>query len=539
MKLFKNGKIYIERESFAEAMIIEDNRIIKVGTSNECFNVFKGESVVDLKGQTVLPGLIDSHLHFLMTAEYLSLLPITDVSSMKELIERCQTHIEENELTKDSVLYTEGWNHTAFTDEKRMPNRFDLDQASAEVPIVLVRVDRHVMSLNTAALNYFDITGKTTVANGGEIIKDESGEPTGILTENAVDLVKAKLPRKTKAEKKALLIDTMKLANQVGLTSVHTNDAKDETIEDTLKLYEELENEQLLTIRFYQQIWFNDGKYLSDFLNSSHAFHQGSRWNKVGPIKFFIDGTLGSRTAALRAPYSDDPTTRGMLTKSQETLTKEVKSAVDHGFQVIVHGIGDRGIETILNAYDAALKGLPNTLRLGINHMQITGHDLIERVADKGYLTYVQPVFLDDDMPIIHDRIGEERANTSYLFQTMAKKGIRQSFSSDAPIVSFNPFHNIQCAVTRNRLEFTEAEPYLPSEAVDIYSAVDAYTYEGAYASFEESDKGRLKEGYLADFIILDKDIFTCEARQIKTIKVTETYVDGDSVYSVGEADEK
>ncbi|WP_423190044.1 amidohydrolase [Alkalibacterium sp. f15] len=539
MKLFKNGKIYIERESFAEAMIIEDNRIIKVGSKNECLSVFKGESVVDLKGQTVLPGLIDSHLHFLMTAEYLSLLPITDVSSMKELIERCQKHIDENELTKETILYTEGWNHTTFTDEKRMPNRFDLDQASADVPVVLVRVDRHVMSLNTAALNYFGITSDTTVANGGEIIKDESGKPTGVLTEGAVDLVKAKLPRKTKAEKKKLLIDTMKLANQVGLTSMHTNDAKDETIEETLKLYEELEKEQRLTLRFYQQIWFNDGKYLSGFLNSSYSFQQGSSWNKVGPIKFFIDGTLGSRTAALREPYSDDLTTRGMLTKSQETLTEEVKSAVDHGFQVIIHGIGDRGIETILNAYDAALNGQPNILRLGINHMQITGMDLIERVAEKDYLTYVQPIFLDDDMPIIYDRVGEERANTSYLFQTMINKEIHQSFSSDAPIVSFNPFFNIQCAVTRNRLDSSNAEPYLPSEAVDIYSAIDAYTYEGAYASFEETDKGRLKEGYLADFIILDKDIFTCEPQQIKAIKVIETYVDGDCVYSVGEADEK
>ena len=537
MKLFINGKIYIERETFAEAMIIKEQYIYKVGTNEECMSVFDGDSVIDLKGQTVLPGLIDSHLHFLMTAEYLSLLPITGVTSMTELVEKCRNHIAEMEWTKNSVLYTEGWNHTLFTDKKRMPNRFDLDKASQHVPIVLVRVDRHVMSLNTAALNYFNITKETTVPIGGEIQKDGSGNPTGILTEGAVDLVKAKLPRNTQDEKKQALVETMKLANQVGLTSMHTNDAKDETISETLKLYEELEKENILTLRFYQQIWFNNGNYLLDYLNSGKSFHQGTRWNRIGPVKFFIDGTLGSRTAALREPYSDDPSTWGMLTKSEETLTKEVKLAVDHGYQVITHGIGDLGIETILNAYDRALNGRPNTLRLGINHMQITGMDLIERVAARDYLTYVQPIFLDDDLPIIRDRVGDKRADKSYLFKTMIERNIHQSFSSDAPIVSFNPFYNIQCAVTRNRLSEPSAEPYLAEQALDIYSAIDAYTYEGAYASFEEDTKGRIKEGYLADFILLDQDIFTCRLDQIKDIDVLETYVDGVSVYKKRDAD--
>ncbi|SFC55042.1 hypothetical protein SAMN04488102_11026 [Alkalibacterium subtropicum] len=538
MKVFINGKIYLERGSFAEAMIVEGNRIIKVGTNTDCLQVLKEaaqESVTDLKGKTVLPGLNDSHLHFLMTAEYLSLLPITDVTAMEELINRCRNYIKKNNLTSDDVLYTEGWNHTTFTDGKRMPDRSDLDQASMDVPIVLVRVDRHVMSLNTAALHYFNITGETLLSTGGEIKKDADGQPTGILTEGAVDLVKAKLPKKSREEKKALLVDSMALANKMGLTSMHTNDAKDEDIDETLSLYKELEDEKRLSVRFYQQIWFNNGRYLVNFFNSDHSFHQGSAWNKIGPIKFFIDGTLGSRTAALRKPYADEPTTWGMLTKSPETLTKEVKQAVANGYQVIIHGIGDLGIETILDAYDEALDGQPNTLRLGINHMQITGPDLIDRVADKEYLTYVQPIFLDDDIPIIRERVGNERADTSYLFKTMQEKGIHQSFSSDAPIVSFNPFYNIQCAVTRNRLDSTESNPYLPEEAMDISAAIDAYTYESAYASFDETEKGRIREGYLADFIVLDKDIFTCAHSEIKTTKVLATFVDGKCVYEAGE----
>jgi len=542
MNVFLNGKIYLERGCFAEAVAVEGNRIIKVGTNSDCEKLItwgSDDSVIDLQGKTVLPGLNDSHLHFLMTAEYLSLLKITDVTSLNELVERCRNYIIENRLAGDDVLYTEGWNHTVFTDEKRMPERKDLDQASDVVPIVLVRVDRHVMSLNSAALRYFDIGKDTVLKTGGEIKKDEHGQPTGILTEGAVDLVKARLPKKSIEEKKALLVDTMALANKMGLTSMHTNDAKDETIEETLALYKELEEEGRLSVRFYQQIWFNDDQYLSDFFNSGYDFHQGSAWNKIGPVKFFIDGTLGSRTAALRKPYADDPTTSGILTKSQQTLTKEVALAVDNGYQVIIHGIGDRGIETILNAYDAVLKGEPNKLRLGINHMQITGRDLIDRVAERGYLTYVQPIFLDDDMPIIEERVGDERAETSYLFKTMQEKGIHQSFSSDAPIVSFNPFYNIQCAVTRNRLKQPFKEPYLSQEAMDVSSAIDAYTYESAYASFEEKEKGRIKEDYLADFIVLDKDIFTCGLEEIKDINVLATYVDGQCVYNAGERNEK
>ena len=397
------------------------------------------------------------------------------------------------------------------------------------------------MSLNTAALEYFNISEGTKTRLNGEIKRDTRDRLTGILTEGAVDLVKAKMPKKSRKKIKEQLVDTMYRANKVGLTSVHTNDAKDENIEETLSLYKELEKEGRLTLRFYQQIWFNNDTYLPDFFNKKHFFREGTHWNKIGPIKFFIDGTLGSRTAALREPYADDEGNLGMLTKTEETLYKGVKQALDNGYQVITHAIGDRGIETVLNAYDNALGERPNKLRLGINHMQITDHDLIERTKKKNYLTYVQPIFLNDDIPIISERIGSKRAKTSYLFKTILDSGIHQSLSSDAPIASFNPFYTIQCAVTRNRLNDSGSanEPYLPEEALDIYEAIDAYTYEGAYASFEETEKGRIKEGYLADFVILDQDIFTCEHTEIKNIRVDATYVDGKCVYKLGGVHEK
>ncbi len=521
----------MERNSFAEAMLTEDNRIVAIGTEEDCRKLFTSGEEINLEGKTVLPGLIDTHEHFLMLAEYLSMLNITDVTSMKELIHRVKTHIDEGHF-EGEMLYTEGWNHNQFTDEQRVPNRYDLDKISTTIPIVLVRVDRHMASLNTAALEKFSLTKETEITLGGEIVKDETGELTGVLTEGAIDLIRPYFPKHSIEDKKKMLIDTMEKANKVGLTTVHTNDAKDDTIEDTLRIYKELEEEGHLTLRFYQQIWFNDGQFLPDFLDSPNDFQKGTDWNKIGPIKLFIDGSLGSRTAALREPYSDEPSNQGILTKTEETLTNEVRQAVDHGFQVFVHAIGDRGIETTLNAYDNALAGRENELRLGINHMQITDHELIQRVADKNYLTYVQPLFLEDDLPILYERVGKERAETSYLFQTMFEKNIHQSFSSDAPVVSFNPFETIQSALTRNRISEPLAEPYLPEEAMDIFAAIDAYTYEGAYVSFDEENKGRLKSGFLADFIVLNDDIFTHPLDQIKDISVAATYVDGEKVYS-------
>ncbi len=512
-------------------MLLEDSYIKAVGQDELKEKYSEKAQVIDLKGATVVPGMNDSHLHFLMTAEYLDMLEITDVTSMKELIERSRNYIKEKNLSENDFLYTEGWNQNYFTDIQKIPDRADLDKISTTIPIAMIRVDRHIMSLNSKAIKQLKLTKDSLSENGGEVLKDKNGEPTGVLTEGAIDLVRPYLPESSKEKKKVLLKKTMRLANSQGLTSMHTNDAKDETIEEVLDLYNELEQEEALTIRFYQQIWFNDDDYIQPFFDRGYTFGQGSLYNKLGPVKLFSDGTLGARTAAMREGYTDDPENFGVETKTQKQLNKEVQLAVDHQFQVIIHGIGDKGVERILDAYDAALNGKPNTLRLGVNHMQITGKDLIERVIDKGYLTYVQPIFLNDDIPIVLSRIGHERAATSYAFGTLAKAGVHQSFSSDAPIVSFNPWENIYSAVTRKRLNGEPETGFLPEEAVDVFTAVDAYTIESAYASFEEEIKGRLKPGFLADFVVIDKDIFTCPPEQIKDTQVLSTVVGGIEVY--------
>ncbi|API88687.1 hypothetical protein BKP56_05020 [Marinilactibacillus sp. 15R] len=531
MKLYVNGTIYIEREQFATTMLV-DNEYIRAVGGRELYNKYKDKAeVIDLKGATVIPGLNDSHLHFLMAAEYLEMLKLTDVTSMQELIERSKNYIKEKQYTEEDFLYTEGWNQNYFTDIQKIPDRTDLDKISTTIPVAMVRVDRHIMSLNSKAIEQLNITKFSFPKNGGEVKKDENGEPTGVLTEGAIDLVRPFLPEPSREKKKQLLKQAMKLANSFGLTSMHVNDAKDNKIEETLSLYKELEAEKKLSLRFYHQIWFNDDAYMQPFFDKGYKLGQGSLYNKIGPVKLFSDGTLGARTAALRKAYSDDPGNYGVETKTQEQLNHEVQVAVENDFQVIIHGIGDKGVERILDAFDYALAGKPNDLRLGINHIQITDKDLLERVIDKGYLTYVQPIFLNDDIPIIYDRVGEIRAQNSYAFETLRKAGVHQSLSTDAPIVTFDPWANLYCAITRKRLDEKSANGFLPEESMDIYSAVDAYTYESAYASFEENVKGRIKSGYLADFVLLDRNIFTCEPSELKEVQVLSTVVGGKEVF--------
>src|SRR5699024_3295781 len=510
----------------------EKDRIKKLGSTKEIMKeTVHTNKTYDLKGKTVLPGFNDSHLHFLMTAEYLTMLPIVGVTSIEELIQRGKEYLENNRDENIPFLYTEGWNQTQFTDEKRMPDRVDLDKISSEIPIIMARVDRHVFSLNSAALKFAGITADTPSPEGGEIQKDAFGEPTGLLMERAIDIVRAKRPPQSKDHQKEMLVHTMQIANSQGLTSMHVCDCKDDEIYDTFSLYEELEKEEKLTLRFYQQIWFNDGKYLPKYIEKGWKTGQGTSYNRVGPIKLFADGALGGRTAAMRQDYADDSGNKGILTKSQETLDQEVKMAVDNGHQVIIHAIGDKGIETVLDAYDKALGENENTLRLGVNHVQITDLPLLERIRDRHYLAYTQPIFLEDDIPIIEDRVGKDLAGTSYAFGTMHRMGIRQSFINNAPIAPFRPFDNFYCAVTRKRLNGTPIGGFLPDEAVDLYTAIDAYTLESAYASFEEEEKGRLKTGYLADFIVLDRDIFDISPEEMKETVVLQTFSGGKKVF--------
>lgn len=529
MQAYINGKIYEEKDVFHEALLVDKNRILLVGSNDEIIQQLNTEDeTIDLEGRTVLPGLIDTHLHFLMTAEYLEMLQINDVTSMKELIKRGQEYITEKGLTKEDFLYTEGWNQNQFTDEQRIPTRNDLDQISVEVPVGMARVDRHIVSLNSAALEYFGISETTLSPEGGEIRKDERGKPTGVLTERAIDLIRKKLPKKSPEQQKDMIIRTMQLANSQGLTSVHACDCKDENIKDTFEFYKKIEDD--MTLRVYHQIWFNDGTYLKDYLAEGYSTGQGTSYNKIGPVKLFADGALGGRTAAMRKDYADDPGNPGILTKSQETLNHEVQLSHHHGNQIIIHAIGDRAIENVLNAYDTVV-GNENRYRHGINHVQITDQGLLERIKEKDYLAYVQPIFLEDDIPIVEKRVGKELARTSYAFGTLAKMGVHQSFSTDSPIAPFQPFRNIYCALTRKQLNGEPVSGFQPSEAVDIYTAIDAYTYEGAYASFEEKEKGRLKPGYLADFIVLDRDVFTISPEEIKETQVLMTVVDGKVVY--------
>ena len=527
--LFTNGKIYIERNRFAEAILIEDNKIKKVGSMLELIPYIIDSKVIDLQGKTVLPGFNDSHLHLYGTASFMHHVNLYGCLSIEEIIDRSSAFIGTHQETRDTLV-GRGWNQDFFTHEVRMPNRLDLDRISNDRPIIFPRACGHIVVVNSMALQQASIDRNTVCPLGGAIDIDEHGEPTGILRENALRLIETLYPETDLSKMKQYLIEIAHRANSLGITSVQTNDLhvgeKDSTrLEEAFRV---LADEKLLKV--YHQVCFDD---LDTFKHRIlDGFHQDNQpFNRYGCLKLFADGSLGARTAALRSPYTDDSSTSGIAILSPEVLDTWISTADSAGIQVAIHAIGDSAISDVLDAYAKVNNG-KNELRHGIIHCQITDANLLSYFKKQDVLAYVQPIFLHYDLHIVSHRVGEELVKTSYAFKTMEDLHLHIAYGTDAPVEDFNPFNNIYCAVTRKDLNGFPENGFNPKEKVDLFTAIDAYTIGSAYASFDEHHKGRLFEGYDADLIVLDKDIFEIDDDDIPSVSVTLTLVDGKIVYA-------
>ena len=292
-------------------------------------------------------------------------------------------------------------------------------------------------------------------------------------------------------------------------------------------MFRELAEDEKLNIRIYEQCRLKVDE-LDEFLEAGNTTGVGNDFFKIGSLKLFLDGSLGARTAALREPYSDDPNEYGIITASEEEIDEMVGKAFDHNMQVAAHGIGDRAIETAIRCMS---KNRRDDLRNGVVHCQITDSDILKSFKENEILAYVQPIFLDYDRNIVWDRVGD-RTYTSYNWKTLVDLGVHVSFGTDSPVEHFNPFHNIYEAVTRKDLNGLPEEGFLIAQALSVDESLRAYTYEGAYASFEEDVKGTLEAGKFADFIILNEDLYKIDLMKIKDITVEKTIVNGKEVYS-------
>ncbi len=500
------------------ALAIRGDRIIAVGSNRE-IQKLKGRKtiVINLGGRFVLPGFNDAHTHLAsggFTKLRVNLEGSKSLEEMKARIaERAKTAGEGEWLTG------RGWDHTLWPGAK-LPTRQDLDSVSGSHPAVFVRVDGHIAIANTAALKAGGISRETPDLPGGKIDRDESGEATGILRETSKDALLAKVPPPTPAQRRRAIELALADAAHWGVTSAQDNSEWEDFL-----VYEQLQREGKLTLRITE--WLPFGESL-EVLKQRRASHPADDpMLRTGMLKGYTDGSLGSRTAALFAPYSDDPKNTGLPQFEQEKLNQMTKERADAGFQIGFHAIGDRGAEMALEAYARA--GATLGRRFRIEHAQVLTPEQFKKFRDLGVIASMQPNHLLTDMNWAIDRIGPERAKHSYPWREFSDNGVRLAFGTDYPVEPITPFRGLYAAVTRKNE--AGAASYFPEQKLTIDEAIAACTTGSAYAEFAEEGKGTLAPGMLADFVVLDRDITKVPPAQILKARVLRTVVGGKTVY--------
>ncbi len=541
--VYKNGTIYTG-ETFADYFIVEDGVFQSVGMWSEENEEKRKEiekqvdKVVDLQGRFVCAGFNDSHMHVLNLGSALSMAELSKhTKTMKEMISYLKEYLKQRQesgmLKKGMWIKGRGFNHDYFEDENRFPNRYDLDQVSTEYPICITRACGHICIVNSKALEVIGVTKETEQVEGGHFEVDEQGEPLGIFCENALNLVYEKLPKVTVEEMKEMILLACERLNSYGVTSVQSDDYatfSNVDYHNVMEAIEQLREEKKLNVRINEQVHFTTLKDLKQFVEEGNH-KRGDMFFKNGPLKLLGDGSLGARTAYLSRPYADQEDTRGIPVYSQQQFDEMCSYANQNGMQIAIHSIGDGILDHILLAYEKALKEEKREdHRHGIVHCQITRPDQIEKIKELGLHVYLQSIFLDYDIHIVKERVGEELASTSYQAKSLLEKGITISNGSDAPVEEPVVMRGIQCAITRQNIAHS-VSPYLEREALTVKEAIDSFTKGGAYASFEEEKKGQIKEGMIADFVVLGQDPFKVDPYELGEIPVLKTYVDGNLVY--------
>lgn len=519
--IIHNGKIYMKRGCFAQALMIEDGVITDAGSNDRILAIRNGaDEIYDCGGGTVLPGLNDSHLHLMQYGETLNQADIENASSVDDLIERCRSFIKSHPDKVKNGLHAMGWNQDLFKGEKRMPNRHDLDKISTHIPIVLERVCGHIASVNTCLME--------------KLGTDPSTE--GILRGDQCLGAKEAVPDFTMDEKRQIITDTMKKAASFGLTSLQSNDIGADFSDSgrAFAMMRDIYAKNEAAVRYHYQMCFESPDEFSRFLASEEFtgdLYPEDSWLTLGPLKLYKDGSLGARTAYMKDGYACERDNHGLQWLSCDEMDRYCALARDAGVQVVTHAIGSRAIDEAISSYEKAFVDGKNKLRHAIIHCQITDEDIINRIADLDILVMAQPVFIDYDMHIVEELCGRSLASTSYAFGTLLRKGVHLSYGTDCPVETCNPFLNIYEAVTRKDRNGYPENGFYPDERVDVETAIDAYTLESAYAQFAEKTKGRLSPGFCADLTLIDRDIFTVPHDDIKDIKPLMTMTGGRIVY--------
>ena len=527
----KNAKIYVEKGVFAQALYAEDGIIRAVGKNEDVLPLCGDAQVIDCGGRTVVPGFNDSHMHLLMVGIGMAQADITKATSADHLVEIGRQFLADHPGAQKRGIQAVGWNQDLFVGDKRLPTRWDLDKISADIPIILERVCGHVVTVNSMVLELMGVTKDSPQFPGGTWEKDENGEPNGILTELTCNRANAVFAPYSDEEYRQMFLTAANYALSRGVTSVQSNDVGTAPVppDTVFRVVRDIYANKLCPLRYRHQMSFASPTAFAQWVESDkkQCLCENDRLT-LGPLKLFKDGSLGARTATMRQEYRDDPGNFGVEALSEAEMTAFCALADRYDMQVVTHAIGDKAISDTVGNYEAILREGKNPLRHGLIHCQITDLPLLERIGRDDLQAMVQPVFLDYDMHAVLSRCGEDLSSTSYAFASLKKLGAQLSFGTDSPVEDCDPFANLYTAVTRKDHTGAPEGGFFPQECVDIYDAVDAYTLGSAHAEFREQDKGRLKPGYLADFVVLDTDLFTCDPMDIRCANPVLTVVGGE-----------
>lgn len=528
MTLVHNGKIYTMERGFPTADAMSFDRagsILEVGEETAMLEAFPDALHIDLEGKTVIPGLIDSHAHLYGLADSYSKAQLRDTSSKEEVIRVLREH--EKSLSEGDWLLGRGWDQNDWP-VKEFPTAGDLDAAFPNRPVWLRRIDGHAGWANSAALAMVDqdISGDWQLQDGF-IYRNADGQASGVLVDGAMGLVEKAVPDISQKLLTASLDLALQRMVSLGLTGVHEMGIGRSVFE----LYQQRIRAGKFPTRVYA---FTDGAGETlDWLCENGAVAGESGRLYMRAVKLYIDGAMGSRGAALLSDYSDDPGNAGLLFMPVEDLEAKIDKAIACGFQVGVHAIGDRGNRVTLDAFETVIPGYPdNPGRHRIEHAQTLTEPDIPRFAELGIIAAMQPTHATSDMYWIEERLGPERVRYAYAWRKLLDSGAKLALGSDFPVEQVNPMLGIYAAVTRQDVKSWPVGGWYAEERLSREEAVRGFTMDAAWAGFMENSVGSLASGKRADFIILDQNVFEVDAPEIANIRVLQTWLDGELVYS-------
>ena len=516
--ILHNGNIYTVDSAFsiAEALAIADGMIAAAGTNEEILQSYHAASTIDLKQRFVYPGFIDAHCHFINYSRSLMYADLTATTSFDEVI---AVLIKQHSRRPGEWILGRGWDHEDWQ-IKEFPHRRQLDEAFPGVPVFLTRVDGHAAVVNSEALRRAGVD-ESTLVDGGSLIR-ENGMLTGVLIDNAMDLVSQHIPEVSESELVPMMATAQQHCLEVGLTGLHEAGLDHQQI----ALIDSLQKLEVLKMRFYAMLNPNEDNYRRYMYNGPYETDR----LKVSSIKLYADGALSSRGALLLRPFNDDQQNAGRALHSEDFLRKQMELAYQHNFQVNTHCIGDSATRWILSVYGDYLKG-KNNKRWRIEHVQVMHPDDFQKFGLYSVIPSIQSLAATTDMHYAEQRLGSERIKSAYAYRELMDQNGWIANGSDFPVEPMNPLFSFYALVTRMDFNHFPAGGWQMENALSRDQALRAMTIWAARASFEEHRIGSLKPGKQADLVILEQDIMTCQSEDIPHIEVLSTYIAGEEVH--------